>query len=475
MSDKNDLLRILDIHKKAHLRDGPLSLEKRKEWIDRLINSIIEYQDRLPEAISKDFSHRSETSSLLTDVASSITSLKIARDNIKQWMKPSKRKVSPPILGLLGAKLRVEYQPLGTIGLISPWNFPVVLTFGPLGSIFAAGNRVMIKPSEFTPRTSDLMKQMFEDNFTEEEVAVVTGGPEVGADFSSLPFDHLLFTGATSVGKHVMRAASENLVPVTLELGGKSPVIVSDTSDVRTSSKRIIAGKTMNAGQICLAPDYVLIPENKLDQFISHVKETVTDLFPTIKDNDDYTSVINERHYSRLTSYIDEAKEKGCEIIEINPANEDFEQQEHYKIPPTLLINPDDNLKVMQEEIFGPILPVKTYEKFEETIDYVNKKDRPLGLYYFGSNNDELNTVIEKTTSGGVTVNDVIFHVAQDNAPFGGVGPSGMGSYHGEEGFKNFSHAKTVFTQTKLDSVISVFRPPYGSKAKKALKAQIKP
>ena len=439
------------------------------------INSIIEYQDRLPEAISKDFSHRSETSSLLTDVASSITSLKIARDNIKQWMKPSKRKVSPPILGLLGAKLRVEYQPLGTIGLISPWNFPVVLTFGPLGSIFAAGNRVMIKPSEFTPRTSDLMKQMFEDNFTEEEVAVVTGGPEVGADFSSLPFDHLLFTGATSVGKHVMRSASENLVPVTLELGGKSPVIVSDTSDVRTSSKRIIAGKTMNAGQICLAPDYVLIPENKLDQFISHVKETVTDLFPTIKDNDDYTSVINERHYSRLTSYIDEAKEKGCEIIEINPANEDFEQQEHYKIPPTLLINPDDNLKVMQEEIFGPILPVKTYEKFEETIEYVNKKDRPLGLYYFGSNNDELNTVIEKTTSGGVTVNDVIFHVAQDNAPFGGVGPSGMGSYHGEEGFKNFSHAKTVFTQTKLDSVISVFRPPYGSKAKKALKAQIKP
>lgn len=475
MSDKNDLLRILDLQKKAHLRDGPLSLEKRKEWIDRLINSIIEYQDRLPEAISKDFSHRSETSSLLTDVASSITSLKIARDNIKQWMKPSKRKVSPPILGLLGAKLRVEYQPLGTIGLISPWNFPVVLTFGPLGSIFAAGNRVMIKPSEFTPRTSDLMKQMFEDNFTEEEVAVVTGGPEVGADFSSLPFDHLLFTGATSVGKHVMRAASENLVPVTLELGGKSPVIISDTSDVRTSSKRIIAGKTMNAGQICLAPDYVLIPENKLDQFISHVKETVTDLFPTIKDNDDYTSVINERHYSRLTSYIDEAKKKGCEIIEINPANEDFEQQEHYKIPPTLLINPDDNLKVMQEEIFGPILPVKTYEKFEETIDYVNKKDRPLGLYYFGSNNDELNTVIEKTTSGGVTVNDVIFHVAQDNAPFGGVGPSGMGSYHGEEGFKNFSHAKTVFTQTKLDSVISVFRPPYGSKAKKALKAQIKP
>ena len=474
MSDKKELERILEVQKKAHLRDGPLSLEQRKEWIDRLINSIIEYQDKIPVAISKDFSHRSETSSLLTDVASSITSLKIAKNNIKQWMRPSKRRVSPAILGLLGAKLRVEYQPLGTIGLISPWNFPVVLTFGPLGSIFAAGNRVMIKPSEFTPRTSELMKNMFEDNFSEEEVAVITGGPEVGADFSSLPFDHLLFTGATSIGKHVMRAASENLVPVTLELGGKSPVIISNTSNVEQSSKRIIAGKTMNAGQICLAPDYVLLPENKLDKFIIHAKETVSSMFPSIKDNDDYTSVINERHYSRLKSYIDEAKDNGCEVIEINPAGEDFEQQEHYKIPPTLLINPDDNLKVMQEEIFGPILPIKTYKEFDETIDYVNKKDRPLGLYYFGSNNNELSTVLNKTTSGGVTVNDVIFHVAQDNAPFGGVGPSGMGSYHGEEGFKNFSHAKTIFTQTKLDNVISVFRPPYGSKARKALKSQIK-
>ena len=375
----------------------------------------------------------------------------------------------------MGAKLRVEYQPLGTVGLISPWNFPVVLTFGPLGSIFAAGNRVMIKPSEFTPITSELMKQMFKENFSEDEVAVVTGGPEVGADFSSLPFDHLLFTGATSIGKHVMRAASENLVPVTLELGGKSPVVISETSDIKISSKRIMAGKTMNAGQICLAPDYVMLPKNKLDQFVSDAKDNIRNMFPTIKDNDDYTSIINERHFNRLRSYLIEAKQKGCEIIEINPADEDFEQQEHYKIPPTLLINPNDDLKVMQEEIFGPILPIKTYDSFEETINYINQKDRPLGLYYFGSNDEELTTVLEKTTSGGVTVNDVIFHVAQDNAPFGGVGPSGMGSYHGEEGFRNFSHAKTVYTQTKLDSIISVFRPPYGSKAKNALKAQIKP
>lgn len=473
--EKTELHRILDTQKKAHLKDGPLSLDQRKDWIDRLINSIIKYQKQLPEAISEDFSHRSKTSSLLADVASSITSLKIAKKNIKKWMKPSKREVSPKILSFLGAKLRVEYQPLGTVGLISPWNFPVVLTFGPLGSIFAAGNRVMIKPSEFTPITSELMKQMFKENFSEDEVAVVTGGPEVGADFSSLPFDHLLFTGATSIGKHVMRAASENLVPVTLELGGKSPVVISETSDTKISSKRIMAGKTMNAGQICLAPDYVMLPKNKLDQFVSDAKDNISNMFPTIKDNDDYTSIINERHYNRLRSYLSEAKQKGCEIIEINPADEDFEQQEHYKIPPTLLINPNDDLKVMQEEIFGPILPIKTYDSFEETINYINQKDRPLGLYYFGSNDEELTTVLEKTTSGGVTVNDVIFHVAQDNAPFGGIGPSGMGSYHGEEGFRNFSHAKTVYTQTKLDSVISVFRPPYGFKTKNALKAQIKP
>ncbi len=474
MTSKEELSRILSVQKEAHLRDGPLTIDKRKEWIDRLIDSIIQYQDKIPQAISDDFSHRSITSSLLTDVASSITSLKIAKVNINKWMKPSKRKVSPAILGLLGAKLRVEYQPLGTVGLISPWNFPVVLTFGPLGSIFAAGNRVMIKPSEFTPKTSQLMKEMFEKNFSEEEIAVVIGGPEVGADFSSLPFDHLLFTGATSIGKHVMRAASENLVPVTLELGGKSPVILSDTCNIEVSSRRIMAGKTMNAGQICLAPDYVMLPENKLESFVSHSKETINKMFPSIKDNDDYTSVINESHYNRLRGYIDEAKQSGCEVLEINPSDEDFEQQEHYKIPPTILINPDDNLSVMREEIFGPILPVKTYKDFSETISYVNKKDRPLGLYYFGEDNNELNTVLDNTTSGGVTVNDVVFHVAQDNAPFGGVGNSGIGSYHGVEGFRNFSHAKTIFTQTKMDNLISVFRPPYGKKAENALKAQLK-
>lgn len=474
MTSFDNLNEILEKQKKAHLTEGPLSVETRKEWIDRCIALLIKYQNEIAEAISEDFGHRSTESSLLADVAGSIGSLKSAKENIKKWVKPEKRKVTPSILGLLGAKLRLEYQPLGTVGVISPWNFPVTLTFGPLGSIFAAGNRAMIKPSEFTPKTSELMKKMFEEAFSEEEVAVFTGGPDLGEAFSSLPFDHLLFTGATSIAKHVMRAASENLVPVTLELGGKSPVIISKKSNFEVSVNRVMAGKTMNAGQICLAPDYVFIPKDKKEDFISQSKKVVTDMYPSLKDNPDYTSVINQRHYDRLQGYVEEAKEKGFEVIEINPSDEDFSQQAHHKIPPTLIVDPDDSLSVMKEEIFGPILSVKTYDSIKDTVDYINSKDRPLGLYYFGDDKEEMQNVLENTTSGGVTINDVVFHVGQDNAPFGGVGPSGTGSYHGVEGFKNFSHTKTIYTQSKFDGLFGLFRPPFGSKAKSAIKGQIK-
>ena len=468
MESFDNLNKILEKQKKAHLRDGPLSVEIRKEWIDRCIALLIKYQNEIVDAISEDFGHRSTESSLLADVAGSIGSLKSAKENIKKWVKPEKRKVTPAILGLLGAKLRVEYQPLGTVGVISPWNFPVTLTFGPLGSIFAAGNRAMIKPSEFTPKTSELMKTMFEEVFTEEEVAVFTGGPDLGEAFSSLPFDHLLFTGATSIAKHVMRAASENLVPVTLELGGKSPVIISKNTNFDMSVKRVMAGKTMNAGQICLAPDYVFIPKDKKEEFISQSKKTVTEMYPSLKDNPDYTSVINQRHYDRLQGYVDEAKEKGFEVIEINPSNEDFSQQPHHKIPPTLLLNPSEDMKIMQEEIFGPVLPVKTYKHVSEPVEYINSKDRPLGLYYFGEDTNEKDFVLDNTTSGGVTVNDVISHIQMEDLPFGGVGPSGMGSYHGYDGFKEFSHTKAIYKQTRFNLMkLAGLVPPYKKKEEK--------
>jgi coniferyl-aldehyde dehydrogenase len=306
------------------------------------------------------------------------------------------------------------------------------------------------------------MKEMFEEAFDIEEVAVFTGGPEVGGAFSSLPFDHLLFTGATSVAKHVMRAASENLVPVTLELGGKSPVVIGKSADMEMTATNVMAGKTMNAGQICLAPDYIFVPEESANDFVNAAKSSVKKMYPNIIDNPDYTSVVNERHFNRLTSYIDDAREKGAEVIEINPADEDFSQQEHNRIPPTLILNPTEDMAVMKEEIFGPVLPIKKYRDMEEPIEYINDHPRPLGLYYFGKDSDEEQKVLTRTTSGGVTVNDVVMHVAQEDLPFGGVGPSGMGSYHGHDGFKTFSHAKGIFTQSKIVSKLAAaMRPPY--------------
>jgi coniferyl-aldehyde dehydrogenase len=306
-------------------------------------------------------------------------------------------------------------------------------------------------------------------------MAVVTGGPEIGQAFAGLAFDHLIFTGATGVARHVMRAAAENLVPVTLELGGKSPVIVGKSADMSVATARIMNGKTLNAGQICLAPDYVMTPRDTLEDFVSGAQSAVKTMFPTLKDNPDYTAIIAQRHYDRIMGYVDDARAKGARIVEMKPEGEDLSQQEHRKIAPTLIIDPTDDMKVMQEEIFGPLLPVKTYGAVDEAIDYINRHDRPLGLYYFGDDDAERERVLARTTSGGVTVNDVLFHVAQEDLPFGGVGPAGMGSYHGVDGFREFSHRKAVYTQIKTDiGPLKQMRPPYGPGIRKFLAGQIK-
>ncbi len=460
-SIREEMMTVLNRQKQSHISEGRVSAETRIDRIDRAINILTAHGTKLSEAMAADFGHRSLEQSKLTDIDGAIGPLKDSKKHLRSWMRAQRRKVMFP-LNLLGSKARVEFQPLGTVGCISPWNFPVQLTFAPLAGVFAAGNRTMVKPSEFTPATSELMKELFEAAYDIDEVAFFTGGPEVGGAFSSLPFDHLLFTGATSIAKHVMRAASENLVPLTLELGGKSPVIIGESADIELTAQNIMAGKTMNAGQICLAPDYVMVPEAKADEFIAAAKASVAKMYPDLKDNPDYTSIVNERHFDRLNSYIDDAKAKGAEVVEINPASEDFSQQEHHRIPPTLIIDPTDDMSVMQDEIFGPILPIKKYKDIDSSIDYVNGKDRPLGLYYFGNDANEEEKVLTYTTSGGVTVNDVIMHITQEDLPFGGVGPSGMGSYHGYDGFKSFSHAKAVYTQSKLVSKLAAtLRPPY--------------
>jgi len=472
-TERSAMLELLERQRRDYVQEGAVSAARRLDRIDRAIALLVDNQKALVDALSADFGHRSRHQSLFTDVAASIGPLKHAKKHLAEWMRPSKRKVDFP-LNLLGARARVEYQPLGVVGVISPWNFPVNLTFTPLAGILAAGNRCMIKPSEYTPATSALMAELVARAFDELEVAVVVGGPRTGADFAGLPFDHLLFTGATSIARHVMRAAADNLVPVTLELGGKSPVIVGRSADVQKTTDAIMAGKLLNAGQICLAPDYVFVPKEGLDGFVEATQRSVAKMFPTLLHNDDYTSVINRRHFDRLNGYVEEARQKGATVVEINPAGEDFRQQPHHKIPPTLILDADDSMKVMQEEIFGPILPIRPYDHLEETIDYVNGHPRPLGLYYFGDDAVETREVLTRTTSGGVTLNDVVMHVAQEDLPFGGVGPSGMGAYHGHDGFRTFSHAKSVFVQSKINVAdLAGLRPPYGEKILKTLKMQI--
>jgi coniferyl-aldehyde dehydrogenase len=464
---------ILARQKAAHIRDGIPSAAKRIDWLDKAIDLLITYNDELVDAMCQDFGHRSKDQSGFTDIAGSIGALKHAKKHVAKWMRPEKRKAEFP-LGLLGAKAQIQYQPKGVIGVISPWNFPVNLTFAPLAGVFAAGNRCMIKPSEFTELTSEVMKKAIEQYYDEEEVAVITGGPEIGAEFTKLAFDHILFTGATSIAHHVMRAAADNLVPLTLELGGKSPVVLGRSADLQKAATRIMAGKTLNAGQICLAPDYAFVPKEKTSDFVAAATKAIETMYPSgLKDNDDYTSIVNQRHFDRIMGYIDEAKSKGAEVIEINPTGENFSQQPHHKIPPHIIVDPSDDLKVMQDEIFGPILPIKSYSDTKDTIAYINSHDRPLGLYYFGEDAAEKDMVLNNTTSGGVTVNDVIMHVGQEDLPFGGVGPSGMGSYHGREGFLEFSHKKSVFTQTGSE-MISMIRPPYGEKFRKQIQGRLK-
>ena len=472
-ASSDDMRKMLDRQKKAYLNDGVVSNEVRLDRLERAVNVIKKNEKKFVDAMSADFGHRSRHQSLFSDIALSISPLRHAQKNLKRWRKSEKRSAMFP-LNLLGAKARIDYQPLGVVGLISPWNFPVNLTFAPLAGVLSAGNRVMIKPSEYTPETSNAMAKAISEEFDADEIAVVLGGPETGASFSGLPFDHLLFTGATSIAKHVLSAAAQNLVPVTLELGGKSPVIVSESANMDSAAGAIMAGKMMNAGQICLSPDYVFLPKNRVQEFVESSKKAVAKTFPTLIDNPDYTSVINEKHFDRLSGYIDEAKRKGVEVVEINPANEDFRQQAHNKIPPTLIIDPPEELQVMQDEIFGPVMPIKSYDRIEETISYVNDRPRPLGLYYFGSNSKEESDVLNRTTSGGVTVNDVVMHYLQEDLPFGGIGPSGMGSYHGEDGFKRFSHAKAIYCQTKVRAVLNALRPPYGNSFLKLAKFQSK-
>lgn len=468
------LQQLLDLQRNAFVREGEVALETRIDRLNRCIAMLVDHQTEICEAVNEDFGCRSRHVTLMTDIFTSVGSLKFVKKNLKKWMKPEKRKAPVP-MNLFGATAKIHYQPKGVVGIMTPWNVPVNMIFSPLADALGAGNRVMIKPSEFTPKTAEVMQKLFREYFEDSEVSIVTGGAEVGAAFSSLAFDHLIFTGATSIGKLVMKAAAEHLTPVTLELGGKSPVIVSDSGNLEEYAEKIIAGKAMNGGQLCISPDYCFVPASRLEAFITTCKNTIKTLFPTIADNPDFVSVINERHFDRVKGYIDEAKEAGTRVVELNPANEDWSNRERHKIPLHLIIEPSDELKCMQDEIFGPILNIKTYRTLDECLEFIAKRPRPLAMYYFGKDKIEREHVLANSIAGGVTVNDIAMHVACDDMPFGGVGNSGIGNYRGFEGFRTFSHAKSVFSQGFVNlAKLAGTLPPYGEKMDNMMAQQIK-
>ncbi|SFL85913.1 coniferyl aldehyde dehydrogenase [Marinobacter zhejiangensis] len=437
-------------------RKNPMpSLTERLENLKRLKRTLLVNQDRLLDAIYQDFSCRSRDETLIAEIMPSVQGINYVTKHLAGWMKPSNRHVS---VLFQPASNQVHYQPKGVVGIIVPWNYPLFLAVGPLVAALAAGNRAMIKMSEFTPHTSALFRELMADTFPEDLVSVVLGEADVAANFTNRPFDHLLFTGSTSVGRLVMKAASENLTPVTLELGGKSPAIISSDVPMADAAQRLAFGKAFNVGQTCVAPDYVLCPADRLQSFVDEFRSQLSTMYPTIRDNDDYTAIINERQYQRLQGYLDDAREKGARLIEINPAGENLSDGTR-KLPVTLVLDTTPEMKLMQDEIFGPILPVLTYDSLDEAIHYINERPRPLALYYFGYDKGLQKKVIEQTHSGGMCINDALMHVAQDDLPFGGVGDSGMGHYHGKEGFLTFSHHRSIFAKQRFNSGKAVYAP----------------
>jgi coniferyl-aldehyde dehydrogenase len=445
------------LQKRAFVNEPYLSAQARIDDLVRLKAAILEHQEDLVQALSKDFGCRSVDDSKMGDLMPTIMGINYAIKHIKKWMKPSKRHV-----GVLfqPAKAFVMYQPLGVVGIITPWNYPLFLSIGPLTTALAAGNRAMIKMSEFTPAANDVIKKILNGIFNDDKVVVINGGPDVAAHFSTQPFDHLIFTGSTRVGKIVMAAAAKNLTPVTLELGGKSPTIIDDEIDIKDAVSRFILGKTLNAGQTCVAPDYILCPERRVDELKQAISNQFCKMYPSVANNSDYGAIINDAQLQRLSQWLSDAKAKGAILMSLGNDTEQ-ECMSAGKIPLTLINNVNDDMLLMQEEIFGPLLPIVSYKNMDEAIAYVNDRPRPLALYLCSHNTSIQQEVLERTHAGGVCLNDAAMHVAQDDMPFGGIGPSGMGHYHGHEGFLTFSKAKSVFKKGKINTASNAF-PPYG-------------
>ncbi|MCQ1056667.1 coniferyl aldehyde dehydrogenase [Photobacterium sp. ZSDE20] len=449
-----DMDRTLTAQQAAFREATMPSLDERKSQLTALKRAIKQHRETLCQALAKDYGQRHCQDSLVADIVPCINNINYTLKKLKGWMKPSKRHAG---LMLFPAKVAVHYQPVGVVGIVVPWNFPVMLSLGPLISALAAGNRAMIKLSEFTPATNQVLRTLIEETFQSDHVAVFEGEADAAAHFTQLPFDHLLFTGSTAIGHHVMRAAADNLTPVTLELGGKSPVIVAQDMPIALAVERTLFGKCMNAGQICVAPDYILVPKGQAQAFIDSFIEQFNRHYPGGVNNPDFASVINDRQYQRLCQWLDEAKQLGANVF---PCHEKARSDAHHRLVPHLLSHVPPQATVMQEEIFGPLLPVVEYNKLADAMDFIKQRSRPLALYLMSQDPAAQQQVRDGTISGGMAINETLLQVAADDAPFGGIGPSGMGHYHGKEGFLTFSKAKTVLKQHKF-STTGLIKPPY--------------
>lgn len=440
----------------AQAREIPDYAQRRSD-LKKLREAFKDGLEAMSEAVSADFGHRSRHETMLSDGMTVLQEIDHMLHNLGRWMRHQR---APLDWQFMPGRSEIRVQPLGVVGVISPWNYPVNLALMPLATAIAAGNHVYLKPSEHTPRTSQWLADMLKSVFPPDRVAVALGGADVASAFSALPFDHLFFTGSTAVGRKVMAAAAPNLTPVTLELGGKSPCIIAPGYPAKSAAARIASGKWLNAGQTCIAPDYLLAMPKERDALVTALRAEVSGRYPKIDGNDDYSSIVSDAQYQRLVGYLDEARSMGCKVITLAPVDEKRAAAER-RIAPTLVIDPPDASKLMQEEIFGPILPIRTVESVDAAISYINARDRPLALYHFDHDKARTERVLNKTVAGGVCINDTVLHIAQKGLPFGGVGASGMGHYHGKFGFMAFSKLKPVFRQARFSSM-AFFKPPYG-------------
>ena len=459
-SDKSDRERFSDIlaaQRAAYLRDGAPSLAKRRTDLKKFRTAMVAHRRDIEDAINTDFGNRSRHETAMMEVLGVVQGIDYLERNLRRFMRPTRRHIA---LHQRMGHIHIEYQPLGVVGVISPWNYPVNLSLMPVITAIAAGNRVMLKPSKFSPATNAVISSMLTELFPADQVTVVEGD---GAAFSSLPFDHLVFTGSSAVGRSVMKAASEHLVPVTLELGGKSPTIVAKGHVHDRAVSSIVFGKLLSGGQTCIAPDYALVHQSEVNDFINTYDRLVKRAYPDGPTSKDYTSIVNDKQYAILVDLVEDARAHGAQVIEMGHRPEDAAQRPH-TFAPTVVLGVTDEMKIAQEEIFGPILPVFPYAHIDDAIDYVNARPRPLSLYYFGDNDADRRKVLDRTTSGNVTINGTIFHVGQDDLPFGGVGESGMGQYHGIEGFRTLSHAKGIYVEGRWNTT-TMLRAPFGRRA----------